>query len=213
SQPCRVARPQTFHGTSLQRNSRSGRDPQYDSGHCYDVDWSSDGLLATLKEEFSCESNRHGVRWHSRPGRRGDLEPLVPYQQESLDQFIRAFQRRLRAGLPRTSLLDTGDQEVERHLDYADPRLWNECDCRLRCRLIRLRPGLLVHREGPQWAGNVARRGPSQAGVSGRKRAQCFADLFSCSCFLLLDPAVVPLAETDFPQGVTASFTPTGVAQ
>ena len=34
SQPRRVARPQAVHGTSLQRNARSGGNPQHDPGHC-----------------------------------------------------------------------------------------------------------------------------------------------------------------------------------
>lgn len=45
--------------------------------------------------------------------------------------------------------LGARNQEVARRLDGADPCLWNECDCWIRRRLVRIRSRLLVHCEEP----------------------------------------------------------------
>src|SRR5271163_2725431 len=130
------------------------------------------------------------------------MESLVPDQQESLDQLVRALQRRLRARLPRSALLDAGNQEAARRLDHADSGFRNERNRGICRRLTCVRSRLLVHREGPQWSSSVARCRTGEAGISRRERGQRFTHLLAGRGSVLLDSVVVPLEKADLSQNL-----------
>ncbi len=97
-----------------------------------------------------------------------DLERLVPHQQESLDQLVHALQRWLRTGVSGAAVLDTRNQTVARFLDHADSGFRDECDRRIRRRLVRVWARLHLHGKRSEWDRHpLARRCPSSIVISG----------------------------------------------
>src|SRR6202050_1406348 len=88
-------------------------------------------------------------------------------------------------------------------MDRSHSRFWNERDRGLRGRFAGVRPRLPFHREAaPRNRVELARRGTGQAGIVWSQSAERILDLFFGGGAILLDPAVVPLAQAHFSEGL-----------
>ena len=101
-------------------------------------------------------------------------------------------------------VLDARNQALARRLDHSHSRFRYECDRGLRGRFVGVRPWLHVHRQarGRNHV-ELARCGPGQAGVLGSQPAERVFDLFVGRGAILLDSAVVALAQAHFSEGLT----------
>ena len=81
-----------------------------------------------------------------------NLGPLVSHQQESLDQFVRIIQRRLRAAVFVLLVLGDGGEALAGAVDHADPGVRHECHRRICGRFPGVWAGILLHRQGTEWS-------------------------------------------------------------
>src|ERR1700722_662413 len=124
---------------SLGEDSRSRGTAEHSAGHCDAAPRSFHWRMAAVKTRAPDQGSRHVAL------RRGwfdswqDLGNLVPHQQETLDQFLCACQRRAGVDLPGPLLLGNGYQALARSLDEAVSHFRQECDRGLHHRLVLCR--------------------------------------------------------------------------
>src|SRR5208282_3655325 len=131
------------------------------------------------------------------------LERVVPYQQTSLDQFVRPLRRRLLPGLPRVPVLDIGNQTVARRLDDANSGLGDECYRRICRGLLCLWSRLQLHGKRSEWnCSQLARRCAGPLAIAGGQPGQRFVGVFLGRGLILLGVALASLAQENLPQSL-----------
>ena len=89
-------------------NARSRGPAQHLAGDCDDAVRRSDGRVAELEPQPSAKDDRNACHGRGCTDCGRSLERLVSHQQKSVDQFLRAVYRGMRAALPGVLLLDYG---------------------------------------------------------------------------------------------------------